>query len=81
MVLFVAGSLLIGYLLGGRQPGVRSVLALGTAMRNVSAAIVVAAQNFSDSDTLSFVLVAGLVMLLGLLPAARRMGASRQVIE
>ena len=81
MLLFIAGSLLIGYLLGGRQPGVRNVMALGTAMRNVSAAIVVASQNFSNSDTLSFVLVAGLVMLLGLLPAARRMGALRQAIE
>ena len=81
MLFFIFGSLLIGYLLGGREASVRSVMGLGTAMRNVSAAIVVASQNFSNSDTLSFVLVAGLVMLLVLLPTAKRLGGSRQVSE
>lgn len=74
LILFILGSLLIGYFLGGRDPGTRSVMGLGTAQRNVSAAIVVAAQNFPGSNTLVFVLVAAIVMLLILLPAARRMG-------
>jgi predicted Na+-dependent transporter len=75
MLLFIAGCLLIGLLLGGRDPQVRSVMGLGTAQRNVSAAILVSAQNFSGTSTLPFVLVAAILLLLILLPAARRMGA------
>jgi BASS family bile acid:Na+ symporter len=73
LLLFVLGSLLIGTILGGRDPGVRSVLGLGTAQRNVSAALVVAAQNFGP-DTLTFVLVGAIVMLLILMPVGRRLG-------
>jgi predicted Na+-dependent transporter len=75
LLLFIIGALLIGFVLGGRDPGVHSVMGLGTAQRNVSAAIVVSAQNFSDANTLSFVLVAAILLLLILLPAARRMGS------
>jgi BASS family bile acid:Na+ symporter len=75
LLLFIVGSLLIGMLLGGSEPGVRSVMGLGTAQRNVSAAILVSAQNFSGTDTLSFVLVAAILLLLVLLPVAKRLGA------
>lgn len=77
LLLFVVGSLAIGLLLGGRDPGVRSVMGLGTAQRNLSAAIVVAAQNFAGTTTLPFVLVGAILLLLILLPAARLMGARR----
>lgn len=75
LLLFIAGSLAIGLLLGGRDPGVRSVMGLGTAQRNVAAAILVSVQNFSGTDTVSFVLVAAVLLLLVLLPTAKRMGA------
>lgn len=75
LLLFIAGSLLIGLLLGGRDPSVRSVTGLGTAQRNVAAAILVSVQNFSDTNTVSFVLVAAVLLLLVLLPTAKRMGA------
>ena len=78
LLLFVVGSLLIGFLVGGRDPGVRSVMGLGTAQRNVSAAILVAVQNFSGTPTVSFVLVAALLLLLILLPTAKRLGARRE---
>jgi BASS family bile acid:Na+ symporter len=74
LLLFVVGSFAIGYVVGGGEPGVRGVLALGTAQRNVSAALVVAAQNFGP-DTLTFVLVGAIVMLLILTPVGRRLGA------
>jgi hypothetical protein len=77
-LLFVVGCLLIGMVLGGRDPSVRSVMGLGTAQRNVSAAILVAAQNFAGTTTLPFVLTAALILLLTLLPAAKRMGAQRE---
>lgn len=75
LLLFIVGSLLIGMVLGGREANVRSVMGLGTAQRNVSAAIVVAAQNFSDTDALILVLVAAILLLLILLPTAKRLGA------
>ncbi len=75
LLLFIIGSFLLGFLLGGRDQGDRSVMGLGTAQRNVSAAIVVTAQNFSGTNTLSFVLVAAILLLLLLLPAAKRLGA------
>jgi BASS family bile acid:Na+ symporter len=73
LIIFIVGSLLIGLLLGGGDPGVRSVMGLGTAQRNVSAAILVSVQNFSGTNTLSFVLVAAILLLLILLPTAKRM--------
>ncbi len=75
LLLFIVGSLLIGLLLGGRDPAVHSVMGLGTAQRNVAAAILVSVQNFSDTNTVSFVLVAAVLLLLVLLPTAKRMGA------
>ena len=78
LLLFIIGSFLIGFLLGGGEAGDRSVMGLGTAQRNVSAAIVVTAQNFSGTNTLSFVLVGAILLLLILLPSAKRLGASEQ---
>jgi BASS family bile acid:Na+ symporter len=74
LLLFIVGSLLIGMLLGGHDPAIRNVMGLGTAQRNISAAIVVAAQNFSEGNTLVLILVAAILMLLILLPIAKRMG-------
>jgi predicted Na+-dependent transporter len=75
LLLFVIGSLAIGFALGGSDHRTRSVLGLATAQRNVSAALVVAAQNFGE-DTLTFVLVGSIIMLLVLIPMARRLGTS-----
>ena len=75
MVLFLGASLAIGYFAGGTDPGIRSVLGLGTAQRNLSAALVVAGQNFADTPgVLTFILVAGIVGLALLLPAAGELG-------
>ena len=78
LLLFIIGSLVIGFLLGGGGPAVRSVMGLGTAQRNVSAAIVVAAQNFTEGNTMSFILVASILLLLVLLPTAKRIGGPSQ---
>lgn len=74
LILFVVGSLLIGMLVGGRDPAVRSVLGLGTAQRNVAAAILVASLNFPGTMTLPFVLVASIILPLILIPTARTLG-------
>jgi BASS family bile acid:Na+ symporter len=74
LLIFIAGCLLIGLLLGGRNLKVRSVMGLGTAQRNVAAAIVVASQNFPEGNTLVFILVGAILLLLILLPVAKRLG-------
>ena len=74
LLLFIVGSLAIGLLLGGRDPGVRNVLGLGTAQRNVSAAIVVTLANFASTNAVPFVLAASILLPLILLSVARWMG-------
>ena len=74
IVAFVLASLAIGYGLGGPDPRRRSVLGLGTGERNVSAALLVGAQNFADSDVLVMLAVGAIVMLLLLLVTAGEIG-------
>jgi BASS family bile acid:Na+ symporter len=65
IIVFLVGAFVIGYFLGGRDPGTKSVLGLGTGQRNLSAAVLVAGQNFSDDpNVLVMVLVAGIVGLV-----------------
>ena len=65
IIAFLVVSLGLGLLAGGGNPSIRSVMGLGTAQRNLSAAMVVAVQNFSDKpDVLITVVVAGLVGLV-----------------
>jgi predicted Na+-dependent transporter len=78
MIILIIGALLIGLLFGGRDPGARSAMGLSTANRNGAAALLVATQNFSGTNTLPFVLVGTVIMLLILLPVAKRMGASKE---
>lgn len=74
IVLLVMASVAVGLLAGGRDPATRVVVGLGTGQRNLSAALVVATQNFPGTDTLTFVLVGSVVLLLLLLPSARLLG-------
>jgi BASS family bile acid:Na+ symporter len=72
-ILFVLISVLVGYFMGGSDPGDKSVMGLGTAQRNVSAALVVAGQNFG-ADVLTYVLVMAIISLVLLMPAAGELG-------
>ncbi|MEA2011098.1 MAG: bile acid:sodium symporter [Actinomycetota bacterium] len=77
IVVFILLSLAIGYVAGGwgSTPEIRSVMALGTAQRNVSAAMVVGAMNFSDSPNVLIVIVAvALIGLVLLAPIGAEMG-------
>jgi predicted Na+-dependent transporter len=74
MALLIVGSLVIGFLLGGRDPGVRTAMGLSTATRNGGAALLVATLNFSGTDTLPFLLVGFVLMILILLPSAKLLG-------
>ena len=74
-LLFLAGAFVIGYFLGGKEAHTRSVLGLGTAQRNLAAALVVATANFADDpDVTMMVLALGLVGLAVLMLAAGELG-------
>jgi predicted Na+-dependent transporter len=74
LLLFIFGSLLIGFAVGGRDPGVRTVMGLGTAQRNVSAAILITLTNFAGTMAVPYVLVAAILLPLILISTARWLG-------
>jgi BASS family bile acid:Na+ symporter len=73
-LLLICGGVVIGYLLGGSGGDTRSVLGLGTGQRNISAALLVATQSFTDPNVLAMVLVASTLGLFILLPLAFELG-------
>jgi len=71
--LFLLASLIMGYLLGGKDIETKSVLGLGTAQRNIAAALVVAGQNFGF-DVITYLMVVAIVGLIFLMPLAGELG-------
>ena len=70
-LLFIALGLAIGWVLGGPGNDTRRVLALGTAQRNIAAALVVGSQSFSDAKVVVMVIVVAIAGLIILLPLSR----------
>jgi len=76
-IIFVAVALGTGYLFGGSDSSIKSVMGLGTGQRNIAAALVVAAQNF-DTDVVTYILVIAMISFLLLFPAAGELGKRSQ---
>jgi predicted Na+-dependent transporter len=74
ILLLTIGAFIIGWLLAGKERTVRPVLGLGTAQRNVSAALVVAGGNFNDPNVLIMCMVGALFMLVSLMITAGELG-------
>jgi BASS family bile acid:Na+ symporter len=75
ILIFLIVALIIGYLLGGPAANTRSVLGLGTAQRNLAAALIVAGQNFADDpNVLIMILIAGLLGLVVLMLVGGELG-------
>ena len=72
-IIFVAAAAAIGYFLGGSDSGIKSVMGLGAGQRNISAAIVVAGQNF-DMDVVTYLIVISVVGFVVLMPLAGELG-------
>jgi BASS family bile acid:Na+ symporter len=72
-LLFIAIGFVIGWFLGGPDINTRRVLALGTAQRNIAAALVVGSQSFSDPQVVVMVVVVAIVSLLILMPLSRKL--------
>ncbi len=79
-VVFLLVALVLGYFSGGSDPATRSVLGLGTAQRNLSAALVVGAQNFS-SEALTYVIVIALIGLAMLIPIGAELGKHAEKVS
>ena len=74
-LIFLVGALAIGLLLGGKDASMRSVMGLGTAQRNLAAAMLVAAQNFSDdANVLVMVMLVAILGLILLMMVGGEMG-------
>jgi bile acid:Na+ symporter, BASS family len=80
-ILFLLVGVATGWLLGGPAFGTKGVLALGTAQRNIAAALVVGGKNFDDPTVLVMVVVVAVVGLLILMPLARALGSRGAVQE
>src|SRR6266513_1768629 len=72
-LLFIAIGFVIGWFLGWPAINTRRVLALGTAQRNIAAALVVGSQSFSDPKVVVMVVVVAIVSLLVLMPLSRKL--------
>jgi BASS family bile acid:Na+ symporter len=63
-LLFIAGTLILGYLLGGPGGETKVVGGLGTAQRNIAAAMLITVQNFAEPGVLLMVLTGAALMLV-----------------
>jgi bile acid:Na+ symporter, BASS family len=70
-LLFIAVGYAVGWALGGPAADTRPVLGLGTAQRNIAAALVVGGQSFTDPGVVVMVVVVAIVSLLILMPISR----------
>jgi len=73
-VVFLAVGFSAGWALGGSRRDMRSVLGLGTAQRNIAAALVVANQSFDDPNVVVMVVVIAVIGLITLMPLSRALG-------
>jgi len=73
-LLLVAAGLGTGWVLGWPARDTREVLGLGTAQRNIAAALVVGGKNFSDPNVVVMVVVVAIVGLVVLMGTARFIG-------
>jgi BASS family bile acid:Na+ symporter len=75
-IIFIVVPAVIGYFLGGSDSDIKSVMGLGTGQRNISAALVVAVQNF-DMDVITYLMVISVVGLVNLMPLTGELGKRR----
>jgi BASS family bile acid:Na+ symporter len=71
-IVFLLAGFALGWLLGGPARDTRSVLAMGTAQRNIAAALVVGGQNFEDPRVVVMVVVVAIVGMIVLMPLGQR---------
>ena len=74
VLIFVILCITLGLLGAGKDRERRSVLGLGTAQRNIAAALLVGGQNFDDPNVVVMIMVASFVTFIILFPIAGEFG-------
>ncbi len=74
ILLLLIGSMIIGYFLSGKDKPTKIVSAMGTGQRNISAAILVATQNFKDPEVTIMLVAVAIFGLFIMMPFAKKMG-------
>ena len=74
ILIFLIGAMAIGYFLSGKEKSTKVVSALGTGQRNISAAILVATQNFKDPEVTIMLVAVAIFGLFIMMPYAKKMG-------
>ena len=74
-IVFILTAFTMGYLLGGPSPSTRSVLGMGTAIRNSSAAFVVAIANFNyQYEVMAMIIVVYMLSIILMVIISKVMG-------
>ena len=73
ILLFLIVSMLIGYFLVGKEKSIKVVSALGTGQRNISAALLVATQNFDNPEITIMLVAMSIFGLFIMMPYAKKM--------
>ena len=74
-IIFILAAFSIGYLLGGPSKNTKSVLGMGTAIKNSSAAFVVAITNFSSEyDVMAMIIVVYMLSIITMMIISGEMG-------
>lgn len=74
-IIFVALLFVVSYFMGGSDSGNRSVMGLGTAQRNLGAAMAIAGVNFAnDPNVMVMIIVVAVIGLILLMLAASELG-------
>jgi predicted Na+-dependent transporter len=72
------GSLIIGFVLGGSPADTRHVMTLGTAQRDMSAALLIAVENFRSPEVMLTILLLGILGTCVQIPVALALGKTRR---
>lgn len=76
---FILVSFAFGYLLGGSDTDTRRTLAVGTAQRNIAAALLVAGTNFDDPAVISVIVVTSLSLFVVIRLIAKQAFATQPI--
>ena len=74
IILLLVGTTIIGYFMGGKDKDKKVVMSLCTGQRNISAALLVAAENFKDKEIILTLVAISIIGLLFRVPYARWIG-------
>ncbi len=81
-IVFILTAFTMGYLLGGPSPSTRSVLGMGTAIRNSSAAFVVAIANFNyQYEVMAMIIVVYMLSIILMVIISQVMGKRSKEFE